>query len=312
MKRFGPRFAALATSMGLPCGVWAGAALAAWLAAAPALAGTVLEQSLASPTLGRDYRFTVYLPDGYADACLSYPVLYLLHGANGDEHDWLVKGKAESTLDALIAGGAVPPTVVVMPGHKQMWWVDANAEKSQTVLMTELLPEVERRFRTIADRSGRLVAGLSAGGLAAARLSFQYPDRFAAAGALSPAVYEPLPPSTSSAMKDPPFQKDGKFDPETWQSLSWRTLFDGYRAQPLVVPFYINSGDIDRFEIAYHAAVLFRDLHRHQPGKAVFRVVAGDHEWPVWASTLGDALKYLSGHVSGPVESPPTACPPKK
>lgn len=69
-----------------------------------ALAGTVLEQSLASPTLGRDYRFTVYLPDGYADACLSYPVLYLLHGANGDEHDWLVKGKAESTLDSLIAG----------------------------------------------------------------------------------------------------------------------------------------------------------------------------------------------------------------
>jgi enterochelin esterase-like enzyme len=81
--------------------------------------------------------------------------------------------------------------VVVMPGHKQMWWVNANAERAETVLLKELLPEVEHRFRTINDRGGRLVAGLSAGGFATVRLSFEHPELFAAAAALSPAVYEP-------------------------------------------------------------------------------------------------------------------------
>jgi S-formylglutathione hydrolase FrmB len=75
-----------------------------------------------------------------------------------------------------------------------------------------------------------------------------------------------------------------------------------------VVPLYINSGDIDRFEIPYHAAVLFRELQKHQPGKVAFRVVPGDHEWPVWASTIGDALKYMSAYASAPVKTAPAAC----
>lgn len=300
MKRFGLTLSALFVAAGSAFGLAA--------MTKPVEAGTVLEQSLASPTLGRDYRFTVYLPDGYDGSCLSYPVLYLLHGANGDEHDWLAKGKVEPTLDQLIAGGSMPPMIVVMPGHKQMWWVDANAEKSETVLMKELLPEVEHRFRTIAERGGRLLAGLSAGGYATVRLSFEHPEMFAAAAALSPAVYEPAPPSNSSAIKDPPFQKDGKFDEATWSSLNWRPLFDTYRTQPLVVPLYINSGDIDRFEIPFHAAVLFRELQKHQPGKAAFRVVPGDHEWPVWAGSIGDALKYVSPYANAPVKADPKAC----
>ncbi|WP_245612967.1 alpha/beta hydrolase [Skermanella stibiiresistens] len=316
MKRLRLGIATLAKAVGMSAGVGAGVMAGAMagiligttVGTTAAMAGTVLERSLPSPTLGRDYRFTVYLPDGYGESCLSYPVLYLLHGANGDEHDWLNKGKIKPTLDRLINDDAITPMIVVMPGHKQMWWVDANAEKAGTVLMKELLPRIEQDFRIVEGRAGRMVAGLSAGGQAAVRLAFEHPEMFAAAAALSPAVYEPLPPSNSSAMKDPPFQKDGKFDGEAWAKLSWRPLFETYRAQPVVVPFYINSGDIDRFEIPYHAAALFRELHRHQPGNAIFRVVAGDHEWPVWASTIGDALEYMSPHARTPIEADPARC----
>jgi S-formylglutathione hydrolase FrmB len=102
--------------------------------------------------------------------------------------------------------------------------------------------------------------------------------------------------------------QDGKFDEATWQSLSWRPLFASYRAQPLVVPLYINSGDIDRFEIPFHAAVLFREVQKHQPGKTAFRVIPGDHEWPVWAGSIGDALKYVSPYATAPVQADPDTC----
>lgn len=273
----------------------------------PAIAGTVLHESLPSATLGRDYRFTVYLPDGYDGSGLRYPVVYLLHGANGDENDWLVKGKVQPTLDRLISEKRIQPVIVVMPGHKKAWWVDANAEKAETVLLQELLPTVEKRFRTQPDREGRAFVGLSAGGLATIRLALMRPNLFAAGAALSPAIYEPEPPANSSAMKDPPFQKNGRFDSETWLRLNWRAHFDAYKAQPVRVPLYVNSGDTDRFDIFYHAAVFYRDLRMIQPDKTVFRVVAGDHEWPVWEHSVGDALEYVMPYLHAPASSSATA-----
>jgi len=273
-----------------------------------AAAGTVLSEHLDSKAIGRPYNYTVYLPDDYAGSCRLYPVIYLLHGANGDENDWLVKGKVAETLDRLIASGHIQPVIVVMPGHKKMWWVDGNAEPAETVLLTELLPEVERRFRTLADRAGRGVAGLSAGGYATIRLAFRRPDLFVAGAALSPAVYQPEPPVTSSAVKDPPFQKGGAFDPETWSRLNWPTLIDAYLAQPQVVALFLNSGDHDRFDIAYHAATLFQRLLHHQADAVVFRVVDGDHEWPVWQRTIGEALEFMLSRMSRPRTAGPEAC----
>lgn len=266
-----------------------------------ARASTVLHESLPSAALGRDYRFTVYLPDGYQDSGLRYPVVYLLHGANGDENDWLVKGKVQPTLDTLIAEKRIQPVIVVMPGHKKAWWVDGNAEKAETVLLHELLPTVDSRFRTQPERTGRAFAGLSAGGLATIRLALIHPELFAAGAALSPAIYAPEPPANSSAIKDPPFQKDGHFDGDTWMRLNWQGHFDAYKAQTLRVPLYLNSGDHDRFEIYYHAAVFYRALRALQPDKTIFRVVDGDHEWPVWEHSIGDALQYVMAYLHAPV-----------
>lgn len=276
----------------------------ALIAITGARASTILHESLASPTLGRDYLFTVYLPDGYETSGLVYPVVYLLHGAKGDENDWLTKGKAQQTLDRLIRKKRIQPVIAVMPGHKGMWWTDANAERAETVLLKELLPAVETRFRAWQGRDGRAFIGLSAGGYATIRLALRYPDLFAAGAALSPAIYEPEPPANSSAVTDPPFQKNGHFDHETWLRLNWRNYFDAYTAQPQRVALYINSGDRDRFDIAYHAAAFHRALRAHQPDKTVFRVIDGDHEWPVWEHSLGDALTYALRYIHTP--SPPS------
>lgn len=272
--------------------------------AAPALAGQIVAGKTNSPTLGRDYPYTVYLPDGYADANLRYPVLYLLHGANGNENEWAVKGQAQQTLDRLIGAGEIPPMVVVMPGHNQAWWADGNAEKGETALLSDILPHVEKSYRVIGERQGRLIAGLSAGGYGTVNIVFKNPGMFAAAAAMSPAVYHDVPPDTSSATKNPPFQKDGKFDPETWKRLNWTAHFEQYKSAKTTVPMFINSGDHDRFDIAYEAAYLYQKLREIQPKATEFRVVDGDHEWPVWAETLDDALVFMGGYVSRPIGAP--------
>lgn len=270
-------------------------ALLATILINPAEAVSVEHKSFPSKALGRDYPYSVILPEGYnADTTKSYPVLYLLHGANGDEREWIEKGKADRTIQDLIDKKQIPPMIVVTPGHKAAWWVDGAKEKGETAFIDELMPLIESNYRVTPNRGNRLIAGLSAGGYGAARFVMKYPEKFAAAAALSPAVYSDAPPSTSSARKQPPFTNaDGLYDNAKWRALNYTALIERYKQQPLRVPMYINSGDHDRFEILPEAMHLYQRMREIQKD-VEFRVVDGDHEWTVWETTLGEALRYLT------------------
>ena len=267
---------------------------------AGALAGEVLTEVFRSEAIGRDYKYTVYLPDSYKKDERRYPVLYLLHGAGGDENEWLAAGGLRATMDAMIARKLIQPLVVVMPGHTGAWWVDGAKEKGETALLREVMPHAEGKYRIDAVRGNRLIAGLSAGGYGSLNLVLKYPQMFAAAAILSPAIYDPVPPSHSSGVRNPPFQRDGKFDPELWKSLNYVSFIEGYKKSGTVVPLYINSGDHDTFGIALQAAMLYERLRLHQPDGIELRVVNGDHEWMVWRDSLGDALQFMNARIAGP------------
>jgi enterochelin esterase-like enzyme len=269
------------------------------LCATLAQAGQTFLETFKSAALGRDYKYTVYLPDSYAKDTKRYPVLYLLHGAGGDENEWLAKGGVRETMDALIARNQIKPMIVVMPGHTQAWWVDGAKEKGETALVKEVMPDVESKYRTDATRKNRLIAGLSAGGYGALNLIMKYPQQFAASAILSPAIYDPVPPNSSSGVRNHPFQKDGKFDPDTWKSLNYTAHIEAYKKSGVIVPLYINSGDHDTFSIALHATTLFERLRFHQPNALELRIVNGDHEWAVWRDTLGDALMFMNTYIDG-------------
>jgi enterochelin esterase-like enzyme len=276
-----------------------------FIAVQVANAGEITLRSMESKALSASYPYTIYLPDGYESGILSYPVLYLLHGNGGNENNWIVKGHIRPTADTLIEEGQIPPIIIVMPGHGTSWWVDGNKEPAETVLIKELIPYIDANFRTIEARDGRMIAGLSAGGYGTVNAVFKYPELFASCAALSPAVYVPVPPSHSSANRVPPFQKDGKFDPESWERLNYPANWEAYKAKEIVVPMYINTGDHDTFSIAYHAALLFQKLFEYQPKMVEYRVIDGDHEWRIWRDTIGDALKYMTAFVSQPqIEKP--------
>ena len=161
------------------------------------------------------------------------------------------------------------------------------------------MPHAEGKYRIDAVPANRMIAGLSAGGSGALNLVFKYPQLFAAAAIMSPAAYDPVPPSHSSASRNHPFLTGGQFDPALWKSHLYTNYIEQYKTSQIIVPMYINSGDHDTFGIALIAATLNERLRLHQPGAVELRIVDGDHEWAVWRDTLGEALQYMNARIAG-------------
>jgi len=158
------------------------------------LHGTVSHPWYDSKLLGYSRRLTVYTPYGYeANPKKKYPVLYLLHGAGGDEEAWISMGRTAQILDNLIEKGLAEPMIVVMPNgnpgqqaartlgipEKQMNW---RAPEFQNVyvrsLCEEIVPFIEKNFRAIAKPASRAIAGLSMGGGHTISASILYPEMF--------------------------------------------------------------------------------------------------------------------------------------
>lgn len=130
----------------------------------------------------------VYLPPGYEASGLRYPVVYLLHGGGGDQGDWISQGFAQKVLDDAYRADARAAAIVVTPdGTPDASWFDRldGSSRNQEYVLGSVIPYVDRRFRTIADRRGRAIAGLSNGGHGTLYLASTRPDLFAAAGSMS-------------------------------------------------------------------------------------------------------------------------------
>jgi enterochelin esterase-like enzyme len=277
-------------------------ALVMFIGALPAFASVVIAREFDSAALGRKWSYAVYLPSDYDASNLRYPVLYLLHGHGGGLYDWVIKGHIQSTTDALIASGDMPQAIIVMPDAGMTWYVDRQ-EKMETAVIRDLIPDVERHFRTLTTRAGRLVGGLSMGGYGALRFALKYPDMFAAAALLSPAIYDPEPPESSGARRAGVFGSPD-FEPAVWKSLNYPTLWDAYLAKKMPVPMYVTSGDDDEYYIESEAAKLYSLLRKNnQP--AELRVVDGAHTWTVWQSSIGDAMRYIFRYSARPMETAP-------
>ena len=131
-----------------------------------------------------------------AAAATRYPVFYLLHGYSDDADAWTSVGKANVILDNLIANGAAKPMIVAMPlgyGAREIVQAGArdealyrrNTEMFSEMLMGEVVPLVERSYKTATDRSSRAVAGLSMGGFESLHAGLHHLDHFAWLGAFS-------------------------------------------------------------------------------------------------------------------------------
>ena len=143
-------------------------------------------------------RALVYTPAAYENDRKHYPVLYLQHGMGEDETGWSRQGLMQNIMDNLIAKGEAVPMIVVMESGdvKAPFRGGSNDAGRSTygasfynVLLNDLIPTIDRTFRTKSDRDHRAMAGLSWGGHQTFDVVFTHLDKFSYAGAFSGAIF---------------------------------------------------------------------------------------------------------------------------
>jgi enterochelin esterase family protein len=157
--------------------------------------GLVHHHFYKSNIVGDNRDFYVYTPPGYDPAARTrYPVLYLLHGYSDDASGWTAVGKANLIMDSLIAQNKVKPMIVVMPlGYGAPEIVhptpgvspfsnaelrERNFSRFRTALIDEVIPAVDRAYKTDPGRDSRAIAGLSMGGSESLLTGLNRPDKF--------------------------------------------------------------------------------------------------------------------------------------
>jgi enterochelin esterase-like enzyme len=146
-------------------------------------------------------RAFVYTPPMYDEnPGTRYPVLYLQHGGGEDETGWPNQGKVDFILDNLIARGEAKPMIIVMD---RGYAVNPDAPKKESeatfrgmlanafpdVLLNEVIPMIDKEFRTLPDREHRAMAGLSMGGFQTFQITLANLDKFAYIGGFSGAGF---------------------------------------------------------------------------------------------------------------------------
>ncbi len=131
--------------------------------------------------------YRVIFPVGYADAkgtSLRYPVVYLLHGLTGHYSNWIDKTE-------LISYAGKHNFIIVTPEGDNGWYSDSVStpnDKYESYIVKELIPEIDSKYRTLADREHRVIAGLSMGGYGSLKFGFKYPEMFSLIGSFSGAL----------------------------------------------------------------------------------------------------------------------------
>jgi enterochelin esterase-like enzyme len=225
-------------------------------------------------------RAFVYTPPGYdANPNERYPVLYLQHGGGEDETGWPNQGRVDFILDNLIAAGEAKPMLIVMD---RGYAVDPNAPKNDRdsgmrrmlqgnntltdVFVKEIIPLIDRDFRTVADRDHRAMAGLSMGGFQTFQITLTNLDKFAYLGGFSGAGF--LQPGT---------------DIKSMYNGVWADSAAFNRKVKLV---YVSIGT-DEPERMYQSVHTFhKEMEKAGIRHVYYESPGTSHEWLTWRRSL--------------------------
>jgi enterochelin esterase-like enzyme len=271
------------------CSCVAAALLMLVFVPAPAATTRGADLSFSSKALGARLHYEVYLPVDYSTSGRRYPVVYFLHGLPAAPTAYRSLEFVEQGLER----GSRPAILVVAQGARHgesdPEYLDRGRHDDwDTALAKELPRVVDARFRTIADRAGRAVIGLSAGGYGALHLALGHLDEFSAVESWS-GYFQPTNPAGTRRLELGSAGKDAKADVHRQVEAERRRL----RSLPLFIAFYVGRSDT-RFAQANLG--LHRQLEREHLAH-VFRLYRGGHSQSLWQTHaeqwLGLALSHL-------------------
>jgi enterochelin esterase-like enzyme len=262
------------------------------------LKGTLRRVSYQSRLFAQPQRFIVYLPPSYGNSASldrRYPVVYLLQGCPGQPRDWLVKGDVHDTIEHLISTHTAEEMILIMAdGSGPRGRFDCTlymnhihgTYPAETAFVRELVPLVDRRFRTLARRDGRALLGVSSGGFAALNLGVHHPELFGVLASHSGyfhAVDDPrairaiLGNDFAAGSQNSPADHMGKIPPDR---------------RPHI---YLNVGTADPMRAENEGfARQLQQLGIHYE----LRVTRGRHSWNFWRRNLSYSLAWVSARLT--------------
>ncbi len=247
----------------------------------------VVTLKLESKLMAREMPYRVLVPKEYKDKPYSrYSVVYLLHGLTGHYTNWTDKtGVAEYAFNHQF--------IIVTPEGDNGWYTDSVAtptDKYESYIIKELIPEIDKKYRTLADREHRMIAGLSMGGYGGMKFGLKYPEMFSLAGSFSGAL-------GAMSFTEKNAGNIGKgidvvFGPEDGDTRKANDIFRIVRdLTPETIkslPFFYQSCGTEDFLFANNRdfdALLIEKKVPHE-----FREHPGIHDWVFWNDQVREFL----------------------
>ena len=230
-------------------------------------------------------RMVVYTPPDYDESPKRvYPVLYLQHGHGENEIGWTAMGKINFILDTLIAENKAEPMIVVMNNGMTQEEFSGQSRRVnhvlfEKVLLNDIIPFVEKKFRTIQNRNGRAIAGFSMGSMQAVRIAFTNPDLFVSLGVFSGFLQDWIEGDPVMDMV-----KREKYD-----QAHLKALIDPDFAQRFKVLFR-SIGTDDPFLPLFAADDKL--LQQHQTNH-IRKIYTGGHDWNVGRKCIYDFVQLI-------------------
>ena len=225
-------------------------------------------------------KYRVLLPAGYEQSGLRYPVLYLLHGAQGDFTNWTEYTHIAKYTEAL-------PLLVVMPDANDSWYVNSASrpqDRYEDYIANDLMTEIDHRYRTIGRRESRAIAGDSMGGYGAVMLGLKYPERFAFAGSFGGAI---------GATRRKGIEYNELFGPVGSATNRANDIFElaDKQAARELPHFWLAWGDADANARENQRLTTFLQQRNISCG---YLESSGGHEWEVWDAQLPAMLTGMA------------------
>ncbi len=259
-------------------------ALALSIGAAERLSAAQIDTlSTFSKAMNKKIPAIVITPERYKSGSDRFSVVYLLHGFGGSFAAWL-KEMPEVTEYA----DRHNVILVCADGNIGSWYFDSPIDpawKYETYISSELVSQIDQKYRTIADRKGRGVTGYSMGGHGAMYVAFKHQDVFGVAGSMSGGVdFRPFPGNWDIAKRLGPYAQNTA----VWDQYTVTNMIN--LLKPRSLELIIDCGTADFFAEVnqkFHERLLAAGIGHD------YIVRPGAHNWPYWRNALDYQLLFM-------------------
>ncbi|MCM1348346.1 MAG: esterase family protein [Firmicutes bacterium] len=246
-------------------------------------ANATTERIVESKYITSPAQITIAVPDGYDEAITeSFPVVYLLNGHGGNHKSWA----SIVNLDSL---ATVNNVIIVCPDGRNSWYWDSPIDSTmqmESYIVKELVPWVDRNYRTRPNAAGRAITGLSMGGHGGLWLGIRHPELFANIGSTSGGVdIRPFPKKWNMADR----LGDYASNPKRWDNHTVATLVDSIK--PGYYNIIFDCGTEDFF---YKVNCNLDKALTKKGIKHTYLTGPGAHNPAYWRKSIQPQLRFFS------------------